>query len=877
MIGRTILHYQVVEKIGEGGMGIVYKARDLHLNRFVALKILPAEWVADPDRKLRFIQEAKTASSLNHPNIVTIHDIAEEGGTDFIVMEYVSGKTVDQRIGRWGLRVSDTLKYAVQVADALAKAHSAGVIHRDLKPSNVMINDDGVVKILDFGLAKLKELIRGSDLASTATTEAAEKPVTEKGAIVGTVAYMSPEQAEGKTVDARSDIFSFGSMLYEMLTGRRAFQGDSKISTLSAILNKEPAPLSAEIPRDLEKIIIRCLRKDPDRRFQHMEDLNVALEELKEESDSGRLTSGVPPPVRGGVWLRRPVVAAAGVLGLILLAVVTWLLLRPPSRSGGRAPETEAARVGRLTMLLSSESRMSDPAISPDGKMIAYVAQDQGRHDLFVSRVAGGARVRLTNDEALESSPEFSPDGERIVFTRVGSETRRPEICIVPTLGGQAARVQSDGLDAAWSPDGSRLVFVLRRPGEGDALVTCAADGTNLVPRLHSDGNYPFFRHPAWSPAGNQLVVVRSTGGLAGELWSVPIEGGAPHRLWEDAPGVSSTQPVFTADGRGIVHQSNRAGATNLWTLALGGGPPTRLTTGSGPDEAPSVARSGLTAFLSSRSRCGLIVCTLPGGQTREIMSHSSYMWAPAFSPKSDELAVSLYGRDGSWHIWVAPLKGGPVRQLTSGSLPEVYPRFTPDGTSVVYHTWSPGPDRIWRAPLAGGPPVAITPARDEDDGYADVSPDGKWIAFARTEKEVTRIYVAPFAGGEAKRVTDSASTLPRWSPDGKWIAFSANRGYAGGVFVIGSDGTGMRRLFETGGWPIWWPDGKHLAFQSWGTDGNEEILDIPFTGGPPRPLHIVRFLGTNNPIDISSDGGLLATANCVDTSSEIWLLEPAR
>ncbi len=231
-------------------------------------------------------------------------------------MEYVPGKTIDQRIGHWGLRVSDALKYAVQISDALAKAHSAGVIHRDLKPSNIMVNDDGVVKILDFGLAKLKEVIQGDELASTATNEAGEKPVTEKGTIMGTVAYMSPEQAESRTVDGRSDIFSFGSMLYEMLTGRRAFQGDSKISTLSAILSKEPAPLSVEVPRDLEKVVARCLRKNPDRRFQHMEDLKVALEELKEESDSGRLTSGASQQVRGGVWLRHPVLIAAGILGL---------------------------------------------------------------------------------------------------------------------------------------------------------------------------------------------------------------------------------------------------------------------------------------------------------------------------------------------------------------------------------------------------------------------------------------------------------------------------------------------------------------------------------------------------------------------------------
>src|SRR5580765_7182634 len=268
MIGKTIAHYQILEKLGEGGMGVVYKARDTHLDRLVALKVLPPEKVADPERKRRFVQEAKAASALNHPNIITIHDIASENGVDFIVMEYVQGKTMDALVPRKGLRLNETLKLAIQMADALAKAHSAGIIHRDLKPTNVMVTDDGLVKVLDFGLAKLTE-VSNSEEASTRTL----RHETDEGTIVGTVSYMSPEQAEGKKVDARSDIFSFGSVLYEMATGRQAFHGDSKMSTLAAILNQEPKPISQlvpGIPRNLEKIIARCLRKDINRRFQIM-------------------------------------------------------------------------------------------------------------------------------------------------------------------------------------------------------------------------------------------------------------------------------------------------------------------------------------------------------------------------------------------------------------------------------------------------------------------------------------------------------------------------------------------------------------------------------------------------------------------------------
>ena len=258
MIGQRLLHYEITGKLGEGGMGVVYKARDSHLKRFVALKVLPPEKVADAERKQRFVQEARSASALNHPNIVTVYDIGQTDGVDFIAMEYVEGKTLDELIGRKGLKLSEALKYAVQIADALARAHAAGIVHRDLKPGNVMVTAEGRVKVLDFGLAKL---------TGDGTTQT-EYPKTESGLIVGTVRYMSPEQAEGKKVDARSDIFSFGSLLYEMLTGRPAFRRDCPGLTLAAILHMEPPPLPDGIPGELEKVITRCLRKDPARRQQ---------------------------------------------------------------------------------------------------------------------------------------------------------------------------------------------------------------------------------------------------------------------------------------------------------------------------------------------------------------------------------------------------------------------------------------------------------------------------------------------------------------------------------------------------------------------------------------------------------------------------------
>ncbi len=331
--GRMVGHYRIESWIGEGAMGVVYRARDTRLGRTVAIKVLRPESVAHPERRKRFVQEARAASALNHPNIITIYDIHSEDGLDFIAMEFVDGKTLSNMIGRKGLGWQETLKYTTQMADALATAHTGGLVHRDLKPANVMVTAQGLVKVLDFGLAKLLEPAAAEaptvdQLSPTDTGLGVEGPRTEEGTIVGTVSYMSPEQAEGRPLDARSDIFSFGSVLYEMLTGRWAFQGATRLAILSAILREDPPPLSAgalEAPPELDRILARCLRKDPDRRFQHMADVKVALQELKEESESDRLAirrGAATRPQRRRRWM----VAAAGALLIVVLAVVAWLV-----------------------------------------------------------------------------------------------------------------------------------------------------------------------------------------------------------------------------------------------------------------------------------------------------------------------------------------------------------------------------------------------------------------------------------------------------------------------------------------------------------------------------------------------------------------------
>jgi serine/threonine protein kinase len=373
MIGQTLGHYRIDAKLGEGGMGVVYRAFDTHLDRAVAIKVLRPDATASPDRKRRFVQEAKSASALNHPGIVHIYDIDSanlpDGPIDFIAMEFVPGKTLDQYIGKGGLSLNDALKYGIQIADALARAHAAGIVHRDLKPANIIVADDGRVKLLDFGLAKLTEVIDGDPEGATATMAAQATPQTEEGSILGTVAYMSPEQAEGRKVDGRSDIFSFGSVLYEMVTGRRAFEGTNKISTLGAILHTEPkaaSEISAGVPTELDKIIARCLRKDPERRAQGIADIKLALEELKQESESGRLS--------GTSGQRRPFVRPRGRLDALSRSqreLWRWSLPQPP---GLVAAEAAGFRSGALRMGANHEpARLGRPAGALAGRPHAHL------------------------------------------------------------------------------------------------------------------------------------------------------------------------------------------------------------------------------------------------------------------------------------------------------------------------------------------------------------------------------------------------------------------------------------------------------------------------------------------------------------------------
>jgi Tol biopolymer transport system component/predicted Ser/Thr protein kinase len=709
MVGQNLLHYSILEKIGEGGMGAVYSALDTHLDRPVAVKVLPPDRVTDPDRKLRFIQEAKAASALRHPNIVVIHDIASDGGIDFIVMEFIEGQPLDALIGRKGLKLNEALGCAVQVADGLARAHVAGIIHRDLKPSNVMVTGDGHVKILDFGLAKLTESGPADPSEPTMTFNVDNKPRTEEGTIVGTAAYMSPEQAEGKPVDARSDIFSFGAVLYEMLTGQKAFGRDSRMKTLAAVLNEDPPPASSlneAVPAELERILARCLRKDPQRRWQTMSDLRVALREIKEDSESGRLRAAVPSGRRGKKRLLLP--AAAGLLFVAIAALVLKFVVFRPS-------ETVAYEIEPLTY----ESGMAGmPALPLEGNLMAFVSDQGGSDfDIWVQQVGGGKSLRLTDHPADDWFPSFSPDGRFVAYR---SERDGGGIYIVDALGGEPRRLVDGGFAPKFSPDGRFIAYVVFPPSlEAHLLKYCLISPKGGEPRLLMDDFIPEMfvqgATPVWSPDGKHLIFRgrRLDDPQSRDYWVVPADGGEPvrtHAVKNIDIGPAVNYPVGWEGNHVYFAAGTTIEGVNIFRVSIDPetfairGPAAAITTGPGMKVFPSVMPDGRIAFsqmtaalttwaVPARADEGTV--TGPSGRlTRDIMQKFS----PSISRDGSKAAFIAFGglRENRLEVRVRDMRTGeetavPMRgYILNGAV------LSPDGSHLAYRDIVDGKRRTY-------------------------------------------------------------------------------------------------------------------------------------------------------------------------------------
>jgi predicted Ser/Thr protein kinase len=588
--------YEILGLLGMGGMGEVYKARDTRLGRTVAIKVLPPDKVADPERKARFLHEAKAASALNHPHIVTVYDIAAEQGMDFIVMEFVSGKPLSSLIARAGIPLAEALKYGAQMADALSAAHAAGIIHRDLKPANVIVAETGSVKLLDFGLAKLS----GAGNAESETTRTMH---TQDGAIMGTVAYMSPEQAEGRATDWRSDIFALGVVLYEMITGQRPFRGESSLSILTGVLRDDPAPprsLVADLPPEIDRVILRCLRKDPARRFQHMDDLKVALEELREDSISGSITVAVTP-----VAARRPRVP------LRLVAIATAILLAAGAGLWfGRAHRPVRELPATAVPLTSYAGHVSDPAFSPDGNQVAFSwdGDRQDNVDIYLKLVGPGTPLRLTTDPGEDRHPAWSPDGRSIAFLRYSG--RPTQLLVIPALGGPERKLAEGRLFfTAWTPDGRWVLTAqsagLQQPNTLAAVSVETGEIRGLTQPV--PGSWAGDTGPSVSPDGRFVAFARSMTRSNSQVCVLRLDDsmrpvGEPRQLtYESRPCV---HPTWTPDGREIIFASAPPGTGGglhgtLMRIAADAPPHTPATqiplTDGG--ESPTLSRQGRLIF----------------------------------------------------------------------------------------------------------------------------------------------------------------------------------------------------------------------------------------------------------------------------------------
>ena len=872
MIGNTFSHYRILDKLGEGGMGVVYKARDTQLDRLVAIKVL-ADKVANPERKLRFAQEAKAASALNHPNIVTIYDIGNEDGAEFIVMEFVAGQTLDRLIPRGGLRLAELLKYAIPVADALARAHAAGIVHRDLKPGNIMITEDGQVKLVDFGLAKLSDLHDSSDAELTRPL----RPETEEGSIVGTVSYMSPEQAEARRVDARSDIFSFGAVLYEMATGQRAFLGRSKISTLAAILQSEPKPaaeIHSHIPRELQNIIRRCLRKDPAWRYQSAADLRISLYDLQREIESGEAETAAEPPTRPS---RRGIAALA--FGLALGAAGMWWLVPRAER--------RTAAYGPARPLTTFSGLEREPALSPDGNQVAFSWNGQNRDnfDIYVRLVEGGAAVRLTTDPAEDHAPAWSPDGSRLAFLRDNA------IYLIPALGGVERKLVQFPhgrlyvSPLSWSPDGRFLAFSGTQDSSVPAIWIASTESGEHHRASTPPKGYYWDISPAFSPDGRTLAFVRArdTYSRAVVLEDMNRDG-TPQGTLREATGYGKAFEDLTwqADGRGLILTAKQGlEHFGFWRLSLAG---TLEPLGIESETVrwPSTSRTGSRLAYEKR-HTDLNIYRMdgpgPGGGPRPydqshvaiIVDSTAIDREPMLSPDGRRFAFNS-DRSGSIEIHLADAGGANQVALTNlGPTAMGSPRWSPDGQTVVFDRYENGHSMIYAVSAEGGKPRRMT-----DDPASDIRPsfsrNGRWIYFSSNRTGRSEIWKIPSGGGPAQQLTSNSGSEPFESSDGRVVYYTNNQG----LWSLPAGGGDPVLVLPEASFPLYAVAGKSIYYgirtpQSiwvWRTDTGRKFEYVRF------PKDAIEFAGGGTVFTVSADERTILYSQTDRQESDLMLVE---
>ena len=808
LIGQTLSHFKITAKLGEGGMGVVYRAEDTLLGREVAIKVLPEEALASQERRRRFLREARAASALSHASIVTIFEVGSEGGTDFIAMELVRGEPLHRAIPKDGLGEGEALAFAVQIADALTVAHSEGIVHRDLKPANIIVTPAGQVKILDFGLAK--RLRVASDTGDLdATTLAEPTDITAAGAILGTPRYMSPEQARGLPADARSDIFSFGCVLYEMLAGVSPFSGGSALEAASSVLRDEPTSLAerrGDLSEELVRLVERMLEKDPERRIASTSTVKEAIEALREDIISARSSgalSAVLADVRRTRW--RPAILVAALLIAGSAAVYYWTRSSPSLRLA--TPE--------LLSTFPGEHRQA--AFSPAGDAIAFVGPDaRGVDQVWTKGFHDGDAVQLT-DGPPASRPRWTPDAMRLVFARRGEG-----IWSIRARGGEPEQLLAEGTNPDLSADGG-MVFE-----RGGGIWLASANGTDQRRLVEIEPS--FFanvlpRDPTFSPDGRFVSYFMPHEDFpSGDIWLVEVQGGAP-RVLAPANDVERAWPAWTPDGRFVIFVSARQGARNLWAVPVEGGEAIALTTGAGEDTEPAVSRDGRRLVYTNTQKTYALARLEPGSaEPRILLEQRRPLALPAVSPQGDRIAFFSGSLGASTNLVTIRGDGTGLVEVTRDEGNNLAPTWSADGAHLYFYRQLPN-SIFARVPVEGGPVEEILSSwKWVRENSSAVDPAGERLAYTRWHQGMPiESRVRDLTTG---REHPLGATLYQmlWTPDGLAIL-----GGKDGEILRCPAGGGACQAITRGALPRWGPQGRlyvsRPGWEAWSLepDGSDE------------------------------------------------------
>ena len=756
--GTILGDCEILGPLGSGGMGEVYRARDNTLGREVAVKVLPEKVASDPGRLRRFEQEARAAAALNHPNILTVYRFGETAdGTPYLITELLQGQTLAERLEQGAIPPRKAVEYALQVGRGLIAAHERGIVHRDLKPGNIFLTRDGVVKILDFGLARLvaREDDEGHDARSTLTA-------TEPGVTLGTVGYMSPEQVRGKAADQRSDLFSLGVILYEMLSGNRAFHGATPADSMSAILKEEPPDLTVRnLPPALDRVVRRCLEKDPGERFQSARDLAFNLDLLTRQDSTAAVPAATPPSRQ---W-KNPVL---GVVALAVAVLLGFLFGRSWVFPKQAAPPVEMLRLTEFAGIEES------PALSPDGKSVAFIADQGGKRQVWVRLLAGGAPLQVTHDQADHEFPRWSADSVSLIyFSPSDQPTGLGTIWQTPALGGTARPIATSLGGADLSHDGKRLAYF--RAGTGAVeIVIAGQDGSNPQPTVQLSSEF-IYSNLRWSPDDGKLAFQRGRT-FDYDVFYVPVSGGELRPITSDA--ITLRGFSWLPDSSGVVYSSSRGSTVlyvptmNLWSVRLGGKDLRQLTFGDISYQSPDIGMHG--AIVASLSRSQFEIWKFLFGpdprenvrQALQVTHQTGSVQTPSVGPGDQEL-VYLSDSGGHGNLWILNLQDGRSRQLTFEQDPSIaigVPVWSPDGKYIAFPKRGRDGWNVdeWLVRSDGTGQQLVGPG----GGWACWSHDSKWLYFAPPSDKGFRVEKLSMDGGPPV-VVRNGGERPAISPDG--------------------------------------------------------------------------------------------------------------